>query len=250
MNKKIDIKKHILIFIATALVFGAGFFLSDFVSEQKLERLLSLQENLRVDILSLETQFSILEQAPCDNLNESMLTKELYDISQKLTHLENSLGEDDPNFIQLKKFYSILEIKHWLLLKKAAKQCELNLATIIYFYGDKNACPDCNKQGYILTYLRKKYPVLRVYSFDFNLPLSAIKTLKSIYAIKKDLPALVIQDETFHGFHSKQELKDILSQYIYLYPKPAATSSSKPSTIFRKNSAGLGGQATTTSNKK
>lgn len=234
MSKKLSIKKHTLIFIATALVFGGGFFLSDFISKQKLELLAGLQENLRVDILSLETQFSILEQAPCKNFNESGLTKELYDISQKLTHLENKLGQDDPNFIQLKKFYSILEIKHWLLLKKAARQCDLNLATIIYFYADKNSCPDCGKQGLILTHLRKRYPVLRVYSFDFNLSLSAIETLKSIYSIKKDLPALVVQDETFYGFHSKQELKDILSQYVDL-ELPAKPTTTKATTTNAKS---------------
>ncbi len=68
----------------------------------------------------------------------------------------------------LKKYYSILEIKHWLLVKKTAKECKVNIGSIVYLYGDKKNCPNCENQGYVLTTLREKYPFLRVYSFDYG----------------------------------------------------------------------------------
>jgi hypothetical protein len=186
-----------------------------------------LQQNLRVDILSLETQFSILSQASCENLNESTLTQELYNISQDLASVGNSLGENHPQYLQLKKYYSILEIRHWLLLQKTAKECDTPLSFIIYFYSDKKTCPKCEDQGYILTYFRKKYPFLRVYSFDYNLRLSALETLKSIYGLKKTLPAMIINDKVYHGFRNKQEIEKILEQYIKLEdlePRDQATT--------------------------
>jgi len=213
-EKKIDKQKYVLVLVSTILIFSSGFFLADQINKGRLEELSSLQQNLRVDILALETQFSILEQAPCENLNESVLTQELYNISQKLTSVGNDLGNDHPQYLQLKKYYSVLEIKHWLLLLKARQQCELPLTFVIYFYADKKICPQCEDQGYILTYFRKKYPSLRVYSFDYDLELSALETLKSIYALEKNLPLLIIDDKIHEGFKDKEALEEILSQYI------------------------------------
>ncbi|MDI6883394.1 MAG: hypothetical protein QMC93_02945 [Patescibacteria group bacterium] len=222
--KKISFKKYFLVFFITLLIFSAGFFLSNFVVEKKITHLTGIQENLRIDILSLETQFSLLAQTPCQNLNESALTQELYNISQKLISIGDTLGPDNPDFLRLKKFYSILEIKHWLLLKKAAKDCQLDLVSIIYFYSDKKICPDCQDQGYILTYLRKNYPILRIYSFDFNLELSVLQTLKSIYSLEKELPIIIVNDNVYYGFKTKDELEEILKDYIELEPPEEATS--------------------------
>ena len=226
-NKKINIKKHLSVFFLT---FASGFFLSDFLSKKQLTKLNILQQSLRIDILSLETQFSILTQAPCENLNESTLTKELYDISQKLTSVENNLGRDNPYFLQLKKYYSILELKHWLLIKRASKNCKLNLSFIIYFYADKKNCPNCQSQGLILSYFRKKYPFLRIYSFDWNLELSALQTLKSVYNLKEQFPILIVNDKVLYGFKNKENLEKILEKYTNLQLLEEATSTKATST--------------------
>ena len=215
-DKKINAQKYLLVLFFTLLVFNSGFFLNNQLNKEKIVQLGSLQQDLRIDILSLETQFSILTQAPCENLNESTLTKELYNISQKLTSVGNSLGPEHQDYIQLKKYYSILEIKHWLLLQKAAKECKIPLTFVIYFYTDKKACPKCEDQGYILTYFRKKYPFLRVYSFDYDLDLAALQTLKSIYALKKELPIIVINNEVNYGYKNKEELEQALEEFVDL----------------------------------
>ena len=189
-----------------------------------MTQLTDTQRDLTIDILSLETQFSILNQAPCQNLNESILTKELYDISKKLSLIENTLGENNPDFLRSKKYYSILELKHWLLLKRAAKDCDFDSVFILYFYSDKNSYPDCEKQGYILTYFREKYPFLKIYSFDYDLDLSALQSLKDVYSLKKDLPILIINDEVYFGFKDKKELEEILSEYIEIKEETATTT--------------------------
>ncbi len=213
-EKKINIQKYFLVLFFTLLIFSSGFFLSHTLNNKRIEQLNSLQQNLRIDILAIETQFAILNQAPCENLNESTLTKELYDIAQKLTSVGNNLGNSHPYYLQLKKYYSILEIKHWLLLQRASKECDTDLTFIIYFYSDQKNCPQCEDQGYILTYFRNKYPFLRVYSFDYSLDLSALKTLKSLYSLEETLPVIIINDEVYQGFKNKKDLEQILSQYI------------------------------------
>lgn len=233
-DKKINSQKYLLVLLFTILIFSSGFFLNNQFNKKRMVNIGSLQQDLRIDILSLETQFAILEQAPCENLNESTLTKELYDISQKLTSVGNNVGADHPDYLQLKKYYSILEIKHWLLLQTAAKQCDLPLAFVIYFYTDKENCPKCEDQGYILTHFRKKYPFLRVYSFDYDLDLAALSTLKSIYSLKKELPIIVINNEVHYGYKTKQDLEQTLEEFIDLATlQQEATSTNATSTNIK-----------------
>ncbi len=215
-DKKFKFSRYIAVLFFTLLIFGSGFLLSDYITKKRIAQLNDLQQNLRTDILSVETQFSILSQAPCSNLNESTLTNELYNISQKLTSVGTSLGEDDSKFLELKKYYSILEIKHWLLLQKTAKECKIPMTFIIYFFADKKTCPQCEDQGYILTYFREKYPFLRIYSFDYNLELAALKTLKSVFRLKDETPTMVINNDVYYGYKSKDELETILEKYVKL----------------------------------
>ncbi len=232
INERINLKKHTLIFIFTLLIFFGGFFLSNTLSEKKMAQLTTTQQDLTIDILSLETQFSILAQAPCQNLNESILTQELYDISKKLSSIGVTLGEDNPDFLRAKKYYSILELKHWLLLKRAAKDCNFDSVFILYFYSNTKDCPDCEKQGYILTYFRKKYPFLKIYSFDYELGLSALQSLRSVYSLKKELPILIVNDKVYYGFKNKESLEEILEEYIEI---EEATSTEATSTIEKDN---------------
>ena len=215
-DKKIDPKKYFFVFVCSVFIFLSGFALSNQISKKNMQSIDELQQGLRVDILSLETQFSILNQAPCENLNESTLTQELYDISQQLTAVGNNVGKDNPYYLQLKKYYSILEIKHWLLLQRAKKECNMPLTFVMYFYADKKTCPECEDQGYLLTFFRKKYPDLRVYSFDFGLKLAALDALKSIYKISETepLPLIIINREALNGFQNKEALETVLGKYI------------------------------------
>jgi len=229
-DKKFNLQKYTLVLFFTLLIFGSGFFLSDYVTKKRIAQLNDLQQNLRTDILSVETQFSILSQAPCANLNESTLTNELYNISQKLTSVGTSIGENDTKFLELKKYYSILEIKHWLFLQQTAQECKLPMTFIIYFYADKKTCPQCEDQGYILTYFREKYPFLRVYSFDYNLELAALKTLKSVFRLKGETPIMVINNDVYYGYKNKDELETILEQYVKLESLEDKTATSTPAT--------------------
>jgi len=214
-REKIDFKKYILVFFLTVLVFISGFLFSHFFNQKKLSSLNQIQKDLNLQLLSLETQFSILKEAPCNKLNESTLTLQLYNISQRLKYISQTLGKDNPDFLRAKKYYSLLELKHWLLLKRAAQDCNWKFTFILYFYSDKKDCPKCQDQGVVLTYLRKKYYFLRVYSFDWNLDLSALSALKSIYSLKKELPILIIDGKVYYGFKSKKELEDIISSHTY-----------------------------------
>jgi thiol-disulfide isomerase/thioredoxin len=153
-------------------------------------------------------------------------------LGDKLSHTENERGETDQDVVYLKKYYSLLQVKDYLLSKKLAEKCGAvkKPVFVIYFYSNEGDCPDCKREGYVLTRLKEKYPELRVYSFDYNLDLSVIDSLKAIYRIEKALPALVVEDKVYTGYKSIEEMEDLLPDTL----KSTDTASSTSATTSSK----------------
>src|SRR5262249_51793466 len=99
-----------------------------------------------------------------------------------------------------------------------------------YFYSnEKDKCPDCEKEGFVLTKLRQDYPELRVYSFDYNLDLSALQTLISIYEVKDEEPALLINEKAYYGFKSVDDIKEVIPELKELDKQKALEETTKKS---------------------
>lgn len=229
----IDTRKYTFTFFVTVAIFATAFFASTFFSNKRVENVKFIQDNIAIDILSSETQFDLLKEVSCQNVSDSMLSPELNILGDKLSHTENDRGENDEDVMYLKKYYSLLQVKDYLLSKKLAEKCGVlkKPVFIIYFYSNKGDCADCQKEGYVLTRLKEKYPELRVYSFDYNLQLSVIDSLKAIYRISNALPALVIEDKTYTGFKSVEELEKLLPDTL---KEATSTPEVSTSSLFRK----------------
>lgn len=195
----------------------------DYLNRARVAELSSIEDTLSIDILSLDTQFSLLTIAPCDtSASSTTLTSELADLGTRLAYAENQLGSDNPQVLRLKDQYSLLEIRDYLITKQLASVCGTKTpVTVLYFYSNAGDCADCDKAGYALSYLRDTYPSLRVYSFDYNLDLGALQTLVAVTKIRHSLPAFLINGKQSYGFTS---LADLEKQF----PKGSlATSTSK-----------------------
>jgi hypothetical protein len=227
----IDLKKYLFTFLITAAIFATAFFASTFFSDKRVENVKSIQDNIAIDILSSETQFDLLKEVPCANVSGSILSGELSVLGDKLSHTENERGSKDDEIIYLKKYYSLLQIKDYILSKKLVEKCGATKKPvfIIYFYSNTGDCPECEKTGYVLTRLKEIYPDLRVYSFDYNIDIAAVNSMKTIYRIKQPLPALVIEDKTYSGFKSLEELDALLPDTLRVATSTVATST-KPVT--------------------
>ncbi len=211
-NRKIDTKKYIFSFIITVAIFATAFLLSDYTNEKRMKEVRNIESNIAIDILSLETQFDLFEEVSCEVINNSILSQEINSLARRLSFMEVSRGANDEEVERLKKYYSLLQIKDYLLMKKIGEKCEKEPVFILYLYSNIGDCNDCEKEGYVLTYLRKEYPNLRVYAFDYHLDLAAIKSLASIYNIENRLPAMVINDDLYYGFKSKEEVEELLPE--------------------------------------
>ncbi|MCA9356291.1 hypothetical protein H6790_02120 [Candidatus Nomurabacteria bacterium] len=211
---KIDFGKYILVFFITAVIFISALLLSNFFANKKLAEIKNIQESISLDILSSETQYTLLSQLSCKDTTGALLSDELNKLAHKIEYSENNLSSYS-ELEELKDFYFLLEIKDFLLMKKINKECDIPLYTVLYFYGDAKSCTDCEKQSYVLTDLRDSYDELRVYSFDFYTTLSAVNSLKSIYKVEEaELPILVIDDEVYTGFQSVEDVEGYLPKEL------------------------------------
>lgn len=197
-----------------------------YLDQRHIAEIEVMQNTISTETLSLETQFSLLEAAPCNNTATSSMTlsSELAELGNRLASTEDQLGSTNARVIQLKKEYYLLEIRDYLITKKLAAACGTPLTTVLYFYSNTEDCADCDKAGFALSYLRDTNPGLRVYSFDYNLDLGALKTFVAINKVKETLPAFIIDDKAFYGFTTLEKLE---SQF----PKGALATSTE-STLY------------------
>ena len=201
-----DWKKYTIVFFVTLTIFVSGLWISNYLNNKKIDQLRNIENKISLDLMSSESQFSLLEELSCKDISTTVLSSELNSLADKIAYSESNIGVENVDVISLKKYYSLLEIKDYLLMKKITERCGQKSIFILYFYKNED-CNDCTKQGYVLTTLREKYPNLRVYSFDYNLDLSAIKAMTSIYKVPDNLPAIVINGKVYSGFHSIEEIE-------------------------------------------
>lgn len=223
----VDSKKYLIAFLITALIFGTAVFASSVLNNKKVEDVRAIENRVALDILSSETQFALLAETSCRDIGPGFLSQELGPLGQRLSYAENQSGFNDEDVESLKRSYFLLEIKDYLLMKRLTEKCGIRPTFILYFYSTEEKCEDCEKMGYVLTALRDKYPDLRVYSFDYFYDVGAIKTLTSIYKVKSQLPAIIVNGETYYGFRTVDELE---AQVPALKLLKTATSTSATTT--------------------
>lgn len=210
-------------------MWGTVIYAVNYLDQRRVAELSSIQEQLATDTLSVETQFALLEEAPCEAITEgNTLSATLADLGARLVFAEERLGATDPQVLELKKQYTLLEIRDYLLMKRLARVCHADSPVALYFYSNvPGSCVDCDRASYALSYLHETYPKLRVYSFDYNLDLGALKTLIAVEKIRPEFPAFVIEGKRSYGFTSL----DILEKE---FPKGALVASTTASTTDKK----------------
>lgn len=222
------IQKNALIALGvTVLLFGTVLYAVQYLNNARIAELGAIEEKIATDTLSLETQFDLLAEASCSAISEgTVLSTELNDLADRLSYTESRLGVTNEEVIKLKRQYTLLQIKDYLLMKRLSKECRnLKPVFVLYFYSNAGDCKDCAEAGYALSYLRSTYPRLRVYSFDYNLDLGALKTLNAVLDIKPPLPAYVINGKKINGLASLTDIEKELP--LDLLATSTATSTRK-----------------------
>ncbi len=221
--------KYFYVLVLTCGVFAVSWYVSSNFNQRRVAEMRDIQQKIATDILSSETDFSLLQELSCEDINRSLTTEELGSLASRIAFSEQSIN---PQQIELlKQQYTLLQVKDYLLKKRVSERCKTPFTTVIYFYGTGEDCEDCTRQGYVLDAAREKYPELRIYSFDYNLDLSTIRALRSIYKVQEPLPALVVNGKTNTGFKTLEELEALLpKEFIKKAEEKAALDAKKVET--------------------
>jgi len=204
-RKEFSKEKAIFVLLCTIIIFSIGVYIGNYNSVKKIDQVKTLSETFQMNTLAMEVEYEILKENICENDEVLFLTDSLFQLSEKVSYMENLLGADDYRVVELKDYYFILEAKHWLLAKKRAETCfidnnGLNTSTILYFYSDKDSCPKCSQQATVLDYLHQKHEGLKVYSFDVKSKSPVVDVLKKLFMVTNQTPTLVVNGELYSRF--------------------------------------------------
>lgn len=219
-------RRYIVAFILTTLIFFTGFLTSQMLTVKKLENLKSVEDSISLKLLSSETEYDLLREVDCENRNANFLTTEINDLAHQLEILEEQ-NIDQAKILDVKKRYSLLLVKDYLLSKRINESCGFKSTFVIYFYQNKDLCPECVNAGIALNSLRQEYSKMKVYAFDYNLDLPIIKAMASVYGVEKNLPALVVNKKTYYKLETRADIEKLLPQEITETKEKTATTTSK-----------------------
>jgi len=201
--------KYFIVFVITTLIFLVGIWMGQILSDFRFGNLEDAQMDLRTQTATLETQYLLIAQNPCLLLDSDKLGEELYEMGEKLGHMEENYGEDSKDVARLKEYYSLLELRHWLFLEQIKSKCKENdFTSVLYFYSNVD-CKKCGEQGYVLTFLKEKNPALKIYSFDVNIENPALDWIEDSYRIK-EVPTLIINGEKYEGFMNEDRFNEAI----------------------------------------
>jgi hypothetical protein len=217
-KREISRNKFIFVFVVTAFIFIIGILIGTFFTNKIAESAQSQQDDLKKQILSLELKNELLKQQNACNVPWSDIWKEKIALGSEMSRLETRLGKEDTFVVNQKEYYSLVQLRTWLVLKELKERCNSDQILILFFYTNQKDDSKGNyltseDQGYILNKVYEWGPErVGIFSFDINIDDPALNTLKEMYNVEK-APTLIINDVPYEGFKDYGQLIEILSHY-------------------------------------
>jgi len=219
--RNVSTEKYIIAAIITIGIFLFGLLLGLVIEGKRAMYIESVSREQNLEYNSLQLQYSFVDQLSKEE-NCAAISNTFENNIQNLESTRKRLEEFDQNsrlskedFNLLKREYALAQVRYWLLARRTKDLCKKEISTILYFYSNDAECPDCSKQAFVLTYLKKLFKdKLLIFSFDSQQqdePM--IPTLKNTYNITK-FPSLIIEGKKFDGLMDKDGvLKEICLYY-------------------------------------
>lgn len=217
--RKLSKEKYIIAAFITFGIFFLGMLLGMVIEEKRIGYIEALSQQQRLEFNSIQLQYLYIDQLSqeenCVGISETF-EENLNSLESARIRIENynkNARASKEEFDFLKRDYTIVQLRYWLLAKRTKQACNLEIVSILYFYAED--CPSCDEQAFILTYLKKRFKekllVFALYSSFEQEPM--IKILKKTFNITIN-PTLIIEDKKFEGLISRETiLKEICSHY-------------------------------------
>lgn len=206
-KRPIFLKRIILAFIIATIIFSAGFLFSYSLVYSKYQSVSISQEKIKYDLLSLQLEEKLIISS-CSFFDPYKISQELDNSGNMINIIEKRLGKNNAEVIEQKKFYSLIEIQHFILVQEHNIKCNNTIPTILFFYSNTHEYIDnADRIGYILSSLKNENNNIMIYSFDYNVDLRLIDILKKKYNVTKPNSLVINGEMVIDGVNNLDELK-------------------------------------------
>lgn len=219
--RSISKDKYIIAGLITIGIFLLGLFLGLAIEGKRVNYIESVSKKQNLEFSSLQLQYAFIDQLSQEKdclAVQKTFEQNINNLESTRIRLENfdrdaTLNKNELDI--LKNEYLLAQIRYWLLAERTRDLCGSDIISVLYFFSDEKECPDCDKQAFVLTYLKKRFKDrLLIFSFDSKFEQEQmVSLLKNTYGIGK-FPTIVIEGEPKSGFQSKEAiLKEICGYY-------------------------------------
>lgn len=211
LERKTSIKKYVLAFVLTLLVFSGGIVTGLFIENLRLSSAKQIALTEKVTLRSLQLQHNYIASGltDCKTLH-TILENNINELGKKVALIidyeKKALFNEEEFKLQLQDYF-LTEIQFYFLAKDIDKKCPQDNVKILYFYDENRD----ETQGDILVYLKKKFDnKVLIFSLDSGFTQEPmIRTLLTNYNIT-EFPALVIEEKVFEGHQTADQLMEHL----------------------------------------
>ena len=214
VKRRLDWKLYLTAGIITVIIFLSGYGFGYFLSQEKLNILKTELTNLQLSQRDTEIESilrSSFRDSSCNTLRYELerTTKAATDLGDRVVTYDNSELIKSQDFYSLKKEYILSLLQQWVYWELFKENCNSTVNTILYFYS-LTGCEDCDKQGYVLSFLKQEYTnKTMIFALDSNVDLFSLDILKRNYNITKT-PSLLINKNRYEGFTDLNQLRSAL----------------------------------------
>lgn len=212
-GREIKKARYVVAAVMTLCIFFLGLMLGLIIEDKRIRLMQAEDLENKLDFSSMQLQYEYINQLSLENncpaiietfdenikkLDESRIRVEEYSRSSKI-------NKDD--FNRIERDYTIAQIKYWLFAKKQKHICNLDYVSILYFFAEDKSCLDCNKQSFVLTYLKKLFgSEILIFSLNANFTEEPmIELLQKSYNVT-EYPTIIIDNVKYSGLYDKEEL--------------------------------------------
>lgn len=216
-HRHVSASKYVVAFVITLIIFLLGTAIGFFVEEKRVNFIQNAAEQQRYEFESLQLQYEYINKLKDEENCPAVLEAFKYNIEsleksrERLERYEEDAQITKDNIDDIKRRYVLAQVRFWLLAKDTKHICDTTFTDILYFYGTKEECPDCESQAMILNNLKNIFNEdLLIFAFDGELENEPLITLiKETYAIQ-EYPTLIINSQPHDEFVNRSELVQII----------------------------------------
>jgi hypothetical protein len=191
VKKQLYVGRIIISLIISFFLFIGVFSFGYFIAFENYKSIVAEQDQIYNSLISLQLEKELM-QTSCENLDLTEFSTELNNMGSFMGELEKKLGKNNPDVIEQKKVFTMLQVQHYLLIKENNENCQEQFPIILFFYSNQDKNIDqAELSGYILSTFRITNPDTMLYSLDYDLDSNLVRTLKRINGITEPNSILV-----------------------------------------------------------